>query len=373
MIGRSRDILVAILQICAVLSIVLAATPATAGEKVPVIYSTDLYHPHQDADDHFDIATLLAMEEIDLLGVVLDNAGPSQEERPGTIPLKQLERISGRKIPAAIGLRRPLRSPDDKALDQEARYQGGVEMILKGLRASPVPVALVFVGSVRDAAAAFNRDPDLLRAKASTLLIFIGDAAEEHSNREYNVEIDVHAFARVLGSGLPVRWVPCWDGGAPKNRGHASFWVAPRKDTLEGCSPEVLQYFIYCFRQSRADPLEFLRSPPSAEDRAFILSGAKEMWCTAIFTGLTSRKTWTDGKVFRAVPEGTKPPEGFSRKDVFRFTQVELTVDAAGKVRYGPGPGAHRLERFEIAIEPGRYGEAMTSLTNGLLRELGKK
>ena len=47
-----------------------AATAATV--RVPVILSTDLMHPHDDPDDHFDLATLYAMPEMDIKGVVLD-------------------------------------------------------------------------------------------------------------------------------------------------------------------------------------------------------------------------------------------------------------------------------------------------------------
>ncbi|MCI0408006.1 MAG: hypothetical protein L0191_05475, partial [Acidobacteria bacterium] len=40
--------------------------------SIPVIYTTDLFHPHDDPDDHFDLATIFAMPELDLKGIVLD-------------------------------------------------------------------------------------------------------------------------------------------------------------------------------------------------------------------------------------------------------------------------------------------------------------
>ena len=45
----------------------------TVSYKSPYIYSTDLYHRHGDPDDHFDIATIYALPEIELKGIVLDN------------------------------------------------------------------------------------------------------------------------------------------------------------------------------------------------------------------------------------------------------------------------------------------------------------
>ena len=46
--------------------------------KIPIIHSTDLFHPHVDPDDHFDLATLFAVKEFDIKGIVLDNHGSDQ-------------------------------------------------------------------------------------------------------------------------------------------------------------------------------------------------------------------------------------------------------------------------------------------------------
>ena len=35
-------------------------------KKIPVIYSTDLYHLHADPDDHFDLASMYAITELDI-------------------------------------------------------------------------------------------------------------------------------------------------------------------------------------------------------------------------------------------------------------------------------------------------------------------
>src|ERR1019366_10219059 len=114
---------------------------AEAARSVPVIYCTDLFHPHVDADDHFDLATLYAMPELDIKVIVLDE-GRKQLEQPGRIPLSQMNRITGRSVPAVIGLATPLRSPDDKGLDQAPEFQRGVECIVQTLRASARPVCI---------------------------------------------------------------------------------------------------------------------------------------------------------------------------------------------------------------------------------------
>jgi hypothetical protein len=52
------------------LAFALSARPAPA--PIPVIGVTDLYHPHQDAGDNFDLITPFALPEVDLRAVVLD-------------------------------------------------------------------------------------------------------------------------------------------------------------------------------------------------------------------------------------------------------------------------------------------------------------
>src|ERR1035441_6245694 len=109
----------------------IGAAAETAG-SVPVIYCTDLFHPHDDPDDHFDLATLYAMPELDIKVVVLDQ-GRKQLERPGRVPVSQMNKITGRSVPAAIGLADPLKSPGDEALDQPVQFQGAVDLILQTL------------------------------------------------------------------------------------------------------------------------------------------------------------------------------------------------------------------------------------------------
>ena len=53
-----------LLHITSLLATLLACSLAAA--PIPVIYSTDLMHPHVDPDDHFDLACLYAMPEADL-------------------------------------------------------------------------------------------------------------------------------------------------------------------------------------------------------------------------------------------------------------------------------------------------------------------
>ena len=104
-------------------------------KRVPVIYCTDLFHPYVDPDDHFDIACLYAIKEIEIKAIILDQ-GEKQKNKPGSVPISQLNHITRRNIPHAIGLSDRLKFPEDKGLWQAKEYQDGVELILKILKIS---------------------------------------------------------------------------------------------------------------------------------------------------------------------------------------------------------------------------------------------
>ncbi|HUU29983.1 MAG TPA: nucleoside hydrolase [archaeon] len=337
---------------------------AELGERIPVIYCTDLFHPHDDPDDHFDLATIYAIPELDLKAIILDQ-GARQLERPGSIPVSQMNRITGRSVRFAIGLSEKLQGPADKALEQETRFQEGVELILKTLRESPSPVAIITVGSVRDVAAAFNRQPDLFRAKAARVMMFIGEASTDFM--EYNVTVDPAAYVCLMRSGLPVYWVPCFDGGGGKNNGHASFWVAKHEDLLKDCAPEVLQFFIYALEKETAPALEFLTLTPDPEARARLLGGRRNLWCTAVFTSVSGRKMVLVGDRYLAVPQDNQT--ALKEHKLFGFSPVYVSISEEAKISYGNKQGAQKVMRFEV-LDRENYARGMTSATAQLLSSL---
>ena len=55
-------------------SALAGAPPDTraASQRIAIIYASDLFHPHDDPDDHFDLATLFAIPDVDVRAIVLD-------------------------------------------------------------------------------------------------------------------------------------------------------------------------------------------------------------------------------------------------------------------------------------------------------------
>jgi len=336
-------------------------------KRVPVIYCTDLFHPHVDPDDHFDIACLYAIQEIEIKAIILDQ-GQKQKKNPGCIPVSQLNHITGRNVPHAIGLSNRLKTVSDKGLWQEKEYQDGVELILKILKTSKAPVTIITVGSLRDIAAAYNRSPDLFKARVDRLFIFIGEASEK-GHIEYNVGLDKNAYIRIMNSGLPVYWVPCFDGGPWQNNGRASYWRASHKDLLEHASDRLMNYFIFALlKKNEKNPVQYLDKKTNTGERKKVLSMNRNLWCTAIFAHIAGRKFIRRGNKFISVPMDASYNKELEIRP-FKFDEVSVFVDKQANVLYEDTNRAEKIMQFHV-LKADFYAEVMTSVTAQLLLQL---
>ena len=352
-------------------------------EKIPVIYSSDLYHPHHDPDDHFDLATIYALSELDIKHIILDNAHGGQDENPGTVPVRQMNHITGRSIPTAVGLGEALESPTDRALDQPERWQQGVRRIIEILRESPRKVTIITVGSVRDVAAAYNREPELLRRKVDRLLIFIGNATTDppppdkmFRGMEYNAALDPLAYARIMKSDLPVYWAPCFG-----THGYTTIWRARRTDLLRHAPDPVKRFFFFMWEKNRkADPIGYI----SRDVERSVPKGDRWMWCCAVFAWLGGRRFVRTGgeSQYRAV--SSLQAEDRESLKPFGFRAFEVTTEIKDskegpivRTRFkGKTEQSHRIMVFEKHMPSRRlgseYASIMTSVTARLLGELGR-
>ena len=315
----------------AVLTATALAVPAGftfAADKVPIVYSTDLFQPAVDVDDHYDLATLFAMSEFDIRGVIFDmgdekgrfKLGAPAKGRVGLPNLEQMMHITGRRVPYALGLCNMLTSRTDKALEQPAEFQGGVELLLKVLRESPQPVVLFSVGSCRDVAAAFNREPELLRKKVKAYYPNIGNGPGV-VKPDYNTSLDPHSYARIFEMGVPLYWCPCYG-----QDNYQTFWSGNDRTLISRCTPGVQNYFVYVFSGSRRDPIGFLTSGPHK-----LPGGRRRMWCTAPFLHAGGRKVYLRGEEdFVALRPEEAAKAGLAEKvvDAFHFVPLRAHVPA---------------------------------------------
>ena len=299
-------------------------------KTIPIIDCTDLYHPHQDVGDNFDILAPYAMPEIDLRAVILDTTqrlrqppverpdvdpnlfhGDPGNRDPGFIPITQCNYIFNRHVPAAVSPFQPLKSVDDPATDVPGFEQLGIELFLRVLQESETPVDVLVFCSCRTLAAALNREPDLLRKKIRRLHLCIGTTTGavfdmDWANTkgvppapgspgfiEWNVALDPHAFVRVLRSDLPMSLYPCASEHGPfaLDR-HNTFWDLGHLDWVLKMSPPLRNYMAYAFTGSqRLDFLRAIDGPcPVAAEKFFNVCRRHPVWETAVWLEVSGRQ-----------------------------------------------------------------------------------
>jgi hypothetical protein len=224
------------------------------------------------------------------------------------------------------------------------------------------------VGSLRDIAAGYNRSPDFFNAKVNRLFIFIGEASKK-GHIEYNVGLDKNAYIRIMNSGLPVYWVPCFDGGLWQNNGRASYWKASHNDLLGRVSDKVMNYFIYALlKKNEENPVQYLGNEIDRDDKKKVLSLNRNLWCTAVFAHIAGRRFIRQGNEFISIPMNALYNKEQEIKP-FRFDEVLVFVDEQANVSYEQTGRANKIRQFHV-LTPDIYTEVMTSVTAQLLFQL---
>ncbi|MHB8971346.1 MAG: nucleoside hydrolase [Pirellulaceae bacterium] len=347
----------------------LPVPAASAVDKIPIIYSTDLFQPHDDPDDHFDLATLLAMPEFEILGIIVEH-GEKQATRPGQIPVRQMLQLTGRQVPCVVGLNPPLKSPTDAMLEQPAEYQQGVELILEKLRASDRKVTIFTTGSMRDVAAALNREPELMRQKVSRIYMNIGNALPKDS--EYNVDLDPQAYVRIMKSGLPVYWCPCF--GEP----YGTYWKFRQGEVLETAPAGLQNFFSFALatgaewqatpKLESVDPLAYLAGAVDPAVQRAVFAQERNMWCTALFFHAAGRQiVETAPGQWAAVPAGQRAEKV---EHPFDFVPGKVTMDERARTTFheeGQLGDPQIVATFKV-LDASRYQAIMTSCLKELLK-----
>lgn len=259
-------------------------------------------------------------------------------------------------------------------LGEKTRFQGGIRLILSVLRSSEQKVVLHTGGSCRDVAAAFNREPELFRQKVRAVYIDIGNGSEGLQD-EWNVKLDPAAFARLVESGLPVYWCPCFG-----KAGYQTFYKADQSLLLRDCTPPVVNFFVYCLSRSKDDPLAFLDTGPHP-----LPAGNRNMWCTAGLLHAAGRKIYERGSGdFVALSPADAARAGLADRAVeaFQFVPVEVQVEppkSAASVAAAPLPRLHvtfgrtPASVFLFRSTDPRYEKILASCLKSLLDGLGRK
>jgi len=343
---------------------------------IPLVHITDLYHPPQDPDDHIDLATVVALSEYDLRGVILDvtqkfldpaPAGFDISRDPGFIPVLQLSHIMGHAIPAAAGPRVPLSGPDDDAKSRPQSEQAGIQLLLDILESSREPVVLSLVGSARVVTAAFNRAPELLRNKVRSLLLNAGSLGG--IKREWNVGLDAAAYTGLWRSGLPIHWFPCATEKSAFDPDHerGTYWKTSHRALFGSLSPEMRSWFFYALsRANRGDVIQAMSEVVENGPWEKLLDESRNLWSTASLVMTTGRvlvRTVSGWRFVQATDAGR------AEAWPWRLDPIEATVNEDAGVEWKPAGKESRTYLFGRQKGP-RFGDAMAEALGALLGEI---
>lgn len=351
-----------------------AEQKATAEQTVPnnaaqiVLHQTDLFHPHGDPDDHFDLATLFALAKlghIDAAGLILDFPPEHRQGDPDIGALAQMNRLCASSVPAAVGANPKTARFDDAAPEPPFEESAAVRLILKTLRAANSPVKISCVGSAIDLAAAVHQEPELFRAKCAGICLNSGSALdhpEKPDLLEFNVRLNPLAYRAMFSLPCPLAWYPCWDIVERRESGErGTFYWLPHAEALDGISDGLINFFEYMFdRSPNTKWLAYLLQKPNAERWAQILTERRGMWSTASLLHLADLTVTRGGDLVRT--NKIAPND-----ELYRMENVEAVCAPDGRTVWKESPERTGITMFHL-LAPDLYPRAMARAVNTLFR-----
>lgn len=333
-----------------------------------LLHQTDLFHPHGDPDDHFDLATLFALHlrgDLTAAGLILDYPPDHRQGDPDVMAAAQMNRLCASAIPAAVGAEPKMKALGDAMPELAACETAAIRLILTTLEEAPEPVAITCVGSATDIAVASLRAPDLFRTKCSGLYLDAGAAFPNPENPdllEMNVRLNPLAYATCFALPCPLRWFPCWNVVERRESSEwGTFYWLEHAAAFDGISDRLKNFFAYMFEKTES-PLWLRRLNEKIDDGRWnkILAERRGMWSTASILAAAGLTVTRDGQIVRAdeiVPADT----------LYRMEPVAATCAADGRTEWKITSEPSERTMFHL-LDPGRYPAAMARVVNSLLK-----
>lgn len=183
---------------------------------LPLIIDTD-----PGVDDCLALLLALASPELDVRGITVSYGNTSVEHAfRNTV---EIVRRAGRRLPLAIGARRPLRRALAVALETHGESGLGyaevapsgvaldfAQTLERMLERQDGPVTLVTLGPLTSLALALRREPDLVRRRVARHIAMagsVGAPGNTTAHSEFNAWCDPEAVDTVLRAELPTELV----------------------------------------------------------------------------------------------------------------------------------------------------------------------
>jgi hypothetical protein len=341
-------------------------------KKKSMLHVTDLYRPHMDPDDHWDLACVYALDcrgDIDLKGVLIDHPPENADGRnPDIAAVAQMNLIAGTYVPVAVGSGLSMKSRDDVQEYASPAHRHGVGMVLDVLRKSPEPVVINILGSSRDVAIAGKKEPELFKAKCAAIYLNAGTGSPKMSpasKLEYNVTLDRYAFAAIFDLPCPVYWMPCFEELESSDQQvceYGTHYKFRQDQILPYLSEMVQKYFAYMFgKYTDSNWLVYLEGTKDEALLSKVGSMYRNMWCTAGFLHATGYTVTHGGQIVPLNEKHAGP--------IFTFDAVKVECDDNGVTHWAHNDGSKDRFIFHVR-DTNNYQPAMTGAVKSLLTAL---
>jgi hypothetical protein len=341
----------------------------------PLVHLTDLFRPHDDPDDHWDLATAYAMScrgDLDLLGIVTDNPEnlPAVYKgacSPDVAAVAQLNYLTDRAVPVTTGTIWPSKPGEKVREDNLPKDLKGVNTLLDILRRSSQPVAITVVGSCQDVAIAGKKEPHLFSAKCAGIYLNAGCGSQDPllqkigEEVEWNVHLNRGAYASVFELPCPVYWLPCFNTFANTAIAgeYGTCWTFKQKEVLSALSTPAQIYFAYVLSKgSGINWLSYLLDPGNKDAAQPYYDEARGMYSTASFIHAAGKTVTVEGEIVSLGAAGERA--------VYEFLPIDVRCDEHGITAWQKAKGSTDRHIFHIR-DMDRYATAMSSALRTML------
>jgi len=339
-------------------------------KRVPLIVATDLFRPHDDPDDHWDLATAYALAFqglVDLQAILIDFPRPNSGKDPDVLAVSQMNYITGLSVPVIVGSPHPYDST--AAFEKDELTARRFATLMRLLEESKEPVVISVAGSCRDIATAARLRPDLFAERCAAVYLNAGASRPTASGKtrmEWNVTLDAAAYQAMFEIPCPVYWMPCFeDVGRFQVSEYATYFRFQQGDVLSQVSPSVRRFFAYVFHAGAAgekpstDWLQYFLAEENQTLLSAMAQQPRNMWCTGGFIHAAGLKVTPEGELVRFNDE--KP-------SVFEFLPIQIRACDGGVVEWELGENKKRFI-FHVT-DVNRYNSAMTKVLMTLVSGL---
>jgi len=372
------------------LPLLLDSKKAAAQGKTPrpLVHVTDLFRPHNDPDDHWDLATSYALafrDALDLVAVLADNpenieklpelkkaladamdSGVYATRNPDVAAVAQLNYITGKEVPVTTGTIWPGIPGEKVREDNLPKELRGVNMLLDILKRSSQPVAILTAGSCQDVAIAGRTEPRLFEEKCAGIYLNAGVSSQKPKEQwEWNVSLNSGAYATMFELPCPIYWMPAYHAltktGIVSGE-YGTYFSFQQKEILPHLSDRLQAFFAYMLsKESGTNWLSYLLDPANKNSAQKYFDDERGMCCTAGFLHAAGKIVTSDGEIVSL--------QTANEAAAFEFVPIEVRCNADGITDWRKAKKATNRWIFRVR-DTTKYREAMVTALKSILVQI---